>query len=156
MKQASSLTPETIQDLERCCTELLDVYHRAMETAKALEQRAWTAQLEWARMQGEWLREAVRGNEQSADAKKIQKAALAERDRYERNRAKFRGKANLYRRQAETVLKVLQWAAPNKYRALNETQWMPLRPSAKDVSEQQRQIRDLSSKLRNTRSEGAA
>ena len=127
MKHASSLTPETIRDLDRCCTELLDVYHRAMETAKVLEQRARTAQLEWARMQGEWLREAVRGNEQSADAKKIQKAALEERDRYERNRAKFRGKANLYRRQAETILKVLEWAAPDKYRAINEASmtWTP-------------------------------
>jgi hypothetical protein len=35
---------------------------------------------------------------------------------YERNRAKFRGKANLYRRQAETILKVLEWAAPDRHR----------------------------------------
>src|SRR5262249_25930620 len=120
MKPTGSLDPKTIQDLERCCAELFAVYHRAMEAANVLEQKARTAQREWARMQGEWLREAVRGNEPSADAKKIQKAALAERDRYERNRAKFRNKANFYRRQAETILKVLEWAAPDKYRAINE------------------------------------
>ena len=127
MKPTVNLAPETIRDLDRCCTELLDVYYRAMETAKVLEQRAWAARLEWARMQREWFREATRGNEQSAEAKKTQEAALAERGRYERNRAKFRGKANLYRRQAETILKVLEWAAPDKYRAINEASmtWTP-------------------------------
>src|SRR5215471_2622602 len=116
MKHTSSLTPETIQNLEQSCAELLDVYHRAMEAAKVLEQKARAARLELARMQGEWLREAERGNEPSADAKKIREAVLAERDRYERNRAKLRGKANLYRRQAETILAILQWAAPDKHR----------------------------------------
>src|SRR5262249_3744810 len=100
MTYTSSLTPETIQNLEQNCAELFDVYHRAMEAVKVLEQRARAARLEWAGMQGEWLRDAVRGNEPCADAKKIREVVLAERDRYERNRAKLRGKANLYRRQA--------------------------------------------------------
>jgi hypothetical protein len=111
-----SLTPETIQNLEQCCADLFALYQRAMEAAKVLEQRARAAQREWARMQGERYRELLRGNEPSPNAKKIWDAALAERDRYERNRAKLRSKANLYRRQAETILKVLEWAAPDKDR----------------------------------------
>jgi hypothetical protein len=36
---------------------------------------------------------------------------------YRAKRAKFRKQVNLYRRRAETILAVLEWAAPDKQRA---------------------------------------
>jgi hypothetical protein len=128
MKPASNLSPETIQDLERCCTDLIAVYRRAMAAATSIEK-------DWRQ-----LMRYRRGHRTEED--RIQEEA------YKRNRAKFRSKANLYRRQAETVLNVLEWAAPDKHRALNGTQWMPLRPLTKEVDKQQRQIRDISARPR--------
>jgi hypothetical protein len=115
-KSKVTLSPETLSELERHCSELFATYHRAMEAAKVLEQKARAARLEWARVRGETLSNLLRGDEPSPNAKKIREAALAERDRYERNRAKFRGKANQLRRRAETILAVLEWAAPDKRR----------------------------------------
>jgi len=92
----TNFTPETIQNLEQCCADLFAVYRRAMAAAELIEK-------DWRQ-----LTKYKRGHRTEEERAQI--------GTYERNRAKFRSKANLYRRRAETILAVLQWAAPDKHR----------------------------------------
>jgi hypothetical protein len=116
-----NLTPETIQDLERRCAELFDLYRRAMAAAKPIEREgrkleAWVAGEAIAPLEA-----ALHGYERARSVRYDDNKNL--RDQYRRERAKFRGRANLYRRQAETILAVLKWAAPEsekRLRANNE------------------------------------
>jgi hypothetical protein len=108
------LTPETIQDLERCAAELFDLYRRAMEAAKPIEREgrkleAWVAGEAMGPIAAE-----LYGYERARSVHYDDNKAL--RDRYHRERARFRGQANKYRRRAETILAVLSWAAPDKQR----------------------------------------
>src|SRR5262245_17960612 len=133
------LHPQTIQDLEQCCTELFAVYWHAMEAAKPIERQG--RQLE-ARLYAEtmrWLRAQLVGREYKRSIPEDEHRALLQE--YKRNRARFRSKANLYRRQAETILKVLEWAAPDKHRAISEA-------LTKEAVAQQRALCDLSATSR--------
>jgi hypothetical protein len=91
------LSVATIQDLERCCAELFAVYRRAMVGGQVNRERLAAIHQIQARHLSHWGRPRPdRGIRE--------------------NRAKFRGMANLYRRHAETILGVLEWAAPEKHR----------------------------------------
>jgi len=112
-----SLTPETIQNLEQCCAELFAVYHQAMAMAEPIEERGRKLKRAAAWASRPAFQHVVFGAPKPSTEQEAMRSALREDlRRYERDRAKFRSKANLYRRQAETILKVLEWAAPDKHR----------------------------------------
>jgi hypothetical protein len=112
-----SLTPETIQNLEQCCADLFTVYRRAMAMAEPIEKRGRKLKMAEARASSQMFMHKVFGAPKpSTEHEEMRNALREDLQRYERDRAKFRSKANLYRRQAETILKVLEWAAPDKSR----------------------------------------
>src|SRR5262249_3251949 len=113
-----SLTPETIQNLEQCCADLFAVYRRAMATAEPIERRGHKLKMAAARASNPMFMHKVFGTPKPSTEHEAMRNALREDlQQYERDRAKFRKQANLCRRQAETILKVLEWAAPDKKRA---------------------------------------
>jgi len=90
------LSSETLRELEQHCTELLATYRRAMdEVAKA--EHGWLMTLKYRR------------------GPRTPESRQAEYE-YECGRAKIRGRANLLRCRAETILAVLEWVAPDKKR----------------------------------------
>jgi hypothetical protein len=112
-----SLDQKTIQNLEQCCADLFALYWRAMAAAKPVEEKGRKLRAAEARARTPMFQHKVFGAAKpSAEQEAMATALREDLERYERDRAKFRAKANLYRRQAETILAVLQWAAPNKER----------------------------------------
>jgi hypothetical protein len=85
-----------------------------METAKPIENEGRQLQAWLARERTAWLVALVNGREPLHSLEYEKNKDLE--DRYRASRAKFRSKANLYRRRAETILAVLNWAAPDKQR----------------------------------------
>src|SRR5215831_703228 len=103
------LTPEAIADLERCAAELLAIYERARVAAAPHER---VLKLRRARFEGRGMAGAFGRGPGNTEEERTQKQAA------DRAQAGLRNKANQYRQQAETIIKLLEWAAPGSARRL--------------------------------------
>ena len=117
MSENLNIAPETIQDLERCFAEFMDIYRRAMEAAAPIEKRGHELKRAAARASRPMFQHKVFGAPKpSTEQEAMMNALRGDLERYKRDRAKFRKQANLYRNRAKTILAVLEWAASDKQR----------------------------------------
>ena len=104
------LAPETIADLQRCAAEQLEAHWGARTAANkvAREERLLSTSQD-----GRALYQAIKEGRQPNAHEEGLRQKLA---RHDTARVKLRSKADRHQRQAKTILKVLEWAAPDKHR----------------------------------------
>jgi hypothetical protein len=104
------LTPKTIKDLEQCCAELFAEYNAAEQQRKKAKE-AWYGTHVYVgnRATGPFGFNYVPGIRANVEDTRKKWSGDEEFKRRER---KFMRKPYRLREQAETILKVLEWAAP--------------------------------------------